>query len=207
MKKGKLIVFEGLDGTGKTTQIKRLAEELRRRGETVFVTAEPTDLPSGQLLRRVLSGEVPGTPWATAALFLSDRIRHCTDPDNGMAKHLAAGETVITDRYYFSTFAYQGCETDLQWTMDMHYRCPELLRPDLVLFLTMPPEKCMERITANRPAEAIEIYENTAALTRISRQFDKVFSLLKEKENVVYIDADGTVDEVAARVNAALQHG
>ena len=204
MKQGKLIVFEGLDGTGKTTQIKKLAEELRRRGETVFVTAEPTEFPSGKLIRRVLSGEVPSTPWSTAALFLADRIRHCADPEDGIAAHLAKGETVVTDRYYFSTFAYQGCETDLQWAMEMHYRCPELIRPDLVFFLTMSPEQCMARINANRPAEVIEIYENTAALTKISAQFDQVFNLLRDRENIVYIDADGTVDEVAARIMASL---
>ena len=205
MKTGKFIVFEGLDGTGKTTQIKRLARYLEDRGEKVFVTAEPTEFPSGRLIRRVLSGEVPSTPWSTAALFLADRIRHCADPEDGIAKHLAAGETVITDRYYFSTFAYQGHETDLDWTMEMHYRCPELLRPDLVLFLTMSPEKCMERIIAGRPAEAIEIYENTAALTKISAQFDRVFDLLRDRERIVYIDADGTRDEVTARVLAAWQ--
>ena len=204
METGKFIVFEGLDGTGKTTQIMKLAYYLESIGEKVFVTAEPTDYPSGKLIRRVLSGEVPSSPWSTAALFLADRIRHCADPVNGIRKHLAAGETVITDRYYFSTFAYQGYETDLRWTMDIHYACPELLHPDLVLFLTMPPEKCIARITANRAAEDIEIYENTEALTKISRQFDKVFELLKDRENVVYIDADGTVDEVAARIRAAL---
>ena len=204
MKTGKFIVFEGLDGTGKTTQIKKLAQYLEAQGETVFVTAEPTDFPTGKLIRRVLSGEVPSTPWSTAALFLADRIRHCADPADGIAKHLAAGETVITDRYYFSTFAYQGHETDLDWTMRMHYDCPELIHPDLVLFLTMPPEKCMARITANRPAEAIEIYENTAALTRISAQFDRVFDRLRDRERIVYVDADGTVEEVAERVRAAL---
>ena len=204
MKQGKFIVFEGLDGTGKTTQIRRLAQTLESRGETVFVTAEPTDFPSGKLIRRVLSGEVPSTPWSTAALFLADRIRHCADPEEGIAAHLARGETVITDRYYFSTFAYQGFETDLDWTMRMHYDCPLLLHPDLVLFLTMPPEKCMERITVGRPAEAIEIYENTAALTKISAQFDRVFDRLRDRENIVRIDADGTVDEVAARIIAVL---
>ena len=204
MKTGKFIVFEGLDGTGKTTQIKRLARYLEESGEKVFVTAEPTEFPSGRLIRRVLSGEVASTPWATAALFLADRIRHCADPENGIAGHLAAGETVITDRYYFSTFAYQGYETDLDWAMEMHYGCPELLRPDLVLFLTMSPEKCMERITAGRPAEAIEIYENTAALTKISAQFDRVFDLLRDREHIVYIDADGTRDEVAERIRSAL---
>ena len=203
MKKGSFIVFEGLDGAGKTTQIKRLARYLEERGERVFVTAEPTDYPSGRLIRRMLSGEEPGDPWTAAALFLADRIRHCADPENGIARHLAAGETVISDRYFFSTFAYQGCETDLAWTMDMHYRCPALLHPDLVLFLTMPPEKCMERITANRPADALEIYENTETLAKTAAQFDRVFSLLRDRENVVYIDADGTADEVAARIREA----
>ena len=201
---GKFIVLEGLDGTGKTTQIRKLAEHLESRGEKVYITAEPTDFPSGKLIRRVLSGEVPSSPWSTAALFLADRIRHCSDPVDGIRKHLEAGETVVTDRYYFSTFAYQGYATDLQWTMDIHYSCPELLRPDLVLFLTMEPEKCIRRITANRSAEAIEIYENTEALTKVSRQFDKVFELLRDRENVVYIDADGTVEEVAARIRDAL---
>ena len=204
---GRFIVFEGLDGTGKTTQIKLLAEYLESTGEKVFVTAEPTGLPTGKLLRRVLSGEVPSSPWSTAALFLSDRILHNTDETIGFRKHLEAGETVITDRYYYSTFAYQGCETDLDWTMDIHFGCPELAKPDAVIFLTMSPEKCIERITANRPAETIEIYENTEALTRISRQFDTVFDKLKDRENIIYIDADGTVDQVAERIRAALTEG
>jgi len=82
----------------------------------------------------------------------------------------------------------------------MHFSCPKIRRPDLVLFLTMSPEKCIERIRANRPDEAIEIYENTESLTKISRQFDTVFDILKEKENIVYVDADGTVEEVSRRL-------
>lgn len=200
----KFIVIEGLDGTGKTTQIRLLAETLKARGERVFVTAEPTGLPSGKLIRRVLSGEVPSSPWSTAALFLADRIQHNLDPEDGIRKHLDQGDTVISDRYYYSTFAYQGYETDLAWTMDIHYGCPELTVPDLVLFLTMSPEKCIERITANRPAQAIEIYENTEALTKISRQFDSVFQNVRGGERVVYIDADGTVEEVAERIRSAV---
>lgn len=200
----RFIVVEGLDGTGKSTQIKLLARYLREKGEKVFETAEPTSLPSGKLIRRVLSGEVKSSPWSTAALFLADRIQHVTDPENGINKHLSDGETVLSDRYYYSTFAYQGFETSPEWTQSIHYGCPELRIPDLVLFLTMSPEKCVERITANRPAEAIEIYENTETLTKISRQFSEVFESIKDKENIVYIDADGTVEEVAARIRAAV---
>lgn len=197
----RFIVFEGLDGTGKTTQIKLLGEYLRARGESVFLTAEPTAHESGKLLRRVLSGEVPSSPWATAALFLSDRINHSSDPDDGIKKHLDDGETVISDRYYFSTFAYQGCDTDVEWCMDMHYRCPEILHPDLVIFLTMSPEKCIERITANRAENEIEIYENTEALTKISRRFTDIFEMLKDRENIHIVDASGSIGEVSAKIN------
>ncbi len=200
----KFIVIEGLDGTGKTTQIKKLAEYLEAQGEKVKITCEPTEAASGRLIRRVLSGEIKSSPWATAALFLADRINHCADPDNGIKKALDEGYTVISDRYYYSTFAYQGCETDLKWALDIHYNCPELLTPDIVLFLTMPVEKCLERIRANRPESAIEIYENEESLSKTSAQFDKVFDLIKDKENVVYIDASGTVEEVAASVREAV---
>lgn len=197
------IVFEGLDGTGKTTQIKLLAEYLEGVGEKVFTTAEPTALPTGKLLRRVLGGEVPSDPWATAALFYSDRIQHCVG-EGGIKSHLESGETVITDRYYFSTFAYQGIDTDLDAIMDMHYRCPQLIHPDLVIFLTMSPEDCMKRITANRGAEEIEIYENVASLTKISERFNTVFNMLGNKERVVYINAGGTIEEVAADIRRAV---
>lgn len=199
----KFIVVEGLDGTGKTTQIKILADYIRSRGREVAVTAEPTSHPTGKLIRRILSGEVPSDPWALASLFLSDRIIHNVNDEDGIKKMLSEGKTVISDRYYYSTFAYQGYETDLQWAMDMHFACPEIKKPDLVLFLTMAPEKCVERIRANRPHEAIEIYENTESLTKISRQFDTVFERLKDRENIVRIDAWGTIEEVSERIFAA----
>ena len=196
---GKFIVVEGLDGPGKTTQIKILAEYIKAKGKDAEITAEPTAHPTGKLIRRILSGEVKTTPWSLAALFLSDRIVHNT-ADDGIEKMLSDGKTVISDRYYYSTFAYQGHETDLNWAMNMHFSCPEVRKPDLVLFLTMAPEKCVERIRANRPDEAIEIYENVESLTKISRQFDTVFEKLKDRENIVYIDADGTIEEVSQRL-------
>lgn len=196
------IVIEGLDGTGKTTQIGLLAKTLESRGKKTVTTAEPTDLPSGKLLRRVLSGEVPSSPWSTAALFLADRIQHnCAD--GGIGDSLKNGLTVISDRYYYSTFAYQGSETDLKWTMDIHYSCPLVRRPDLVIFLTMGVDECLKRINANRPADAIEIYENAEALSRTKSLFEKVFDEIKERENVVFVDASGSVEEVHERIIAA----
>lgn len=201
---GRLIVFEGLDGTGKSTQIALLAETLRQRGQTVFTDAEPSALPTGRFLRRLLAGEFPSSPWATAALFLADRINQNVAPETGIIPRLQTGATVLLDRYYYSTFAYQGYETDMGWTMDAHFGCPELTRPDLTLFLTMAPEKCVARIQANRRANEMEIYETVEKLTAVSRQFDAVFTALKDRDNIVYIDADGTVEEVRARILAAV---
>ena len=199
------IVFEGLDGTGKSTQIALLAEYLRSRGETVHVDAEPTAAPTGVFLRRMLAGEVPADEWANAALFFADRVHHNTAPETGIKARLARGETVLSDRYYYSTFAYQGVNTDLDWIMDLHYGCPAITKPDLTLFLTMPPAKCLARIKENRGDRPLEIYETEARLTAISERFQTVFKKLGDKENVVTIDADGSIETVAARIRAAVE--
>lgn len=203
MDTGKLIVIEGLDGTGKTTQLQLLAAHLRAQGKTVHTDAEPTGGETGKLLRRVLSGEVPCSPWATAALFLADRIEHNTRRETGILQRLQAGHTVLTDRYYYSTLAYQGLDTDVDWVLDMHRRCPVVRMPDLVLYLHMSPEKCMERIRRNRPEEDLEIFETTETLTAVGERFDAVFSRLKKTENIVPIDADGSIEAVAARIAEA----
>ena len=201
----KFIVFEGLDGTGKSTQIRLLANALAAKGERVFLDAEPSSLPTGVFLRRLLAGEFESSPWASAALFLADRINQNVHSENGIIKHLEAGDTVILDRYYYSTFAYQGCETDMRWAMDMHFGCPEIRRPDLVLFLTMAPEKCLARIRANRSDRALEIYETEERLAAVSRQFGAVFKALGPEEHVAEINADGSVEEVHARILAAVR--
>lgn len=197
---GKFIVFEGIDGTGKTTQVQRVAEALRKKGYTVHTTAEPTSAASGKLLRAFLGGKERSTPWAAASLFLADRINHNTDPEDGIIRHLSDGDIVLCDRYYYSTFAYQGTDTDLQWIFDSHFNCPEVTKPDACVFLTMDIEKCLARIHAGRDASAVEIFENADSLTRIAKRFSDVFDLLKGRENINLIDADGSVEEVTDRI-------
>ena len=128
---GKFIVFEGIDGSGKSTQIKLLAEKLRERGEKVYVTAEPTESVSGGLLRDALCGVANRTACEMAALFTLDRIFHNVNPANGIEKMLRDGFYVICDRYYYSTLAYQGNETDLG-AVDIH-----LFDPFEIRFVTL----------------------------------------------------------------------
>ena len=109
----KFIVFEGIDGAGKTTQIQLLSAALEQRGIKCNVSAEPTKLPIGVKIREKLSGKVPSTPIEMAELFAADRAMHNTHPECGIGKLLSDGITAISDRYYYSSMAYQGKDIGL----------------------------------------------------------------------------------------------
>lgn len=199
---GRFIVFEGIDGAGKTTQIALLAEWLRSQGRQVAVTAEPTDGEVGRLLRRALSGELPSSPCERAALFVLDRIRHNTDPNGGIEALLSVGTDVICDRYYYSTLAYQGSETDPEWTARMNLDCPAIRRPDLCVFLDLTPEESIKRIEAR--GEAREIYETRERLAAVREKFLQSFERLRETDRIVTVNASGSIDETQARIRAAV---
>ncbi|MBQ2757186.1 MAG: dTMP kinase, partial [Clostridia bacterium] len=162
-------------------------------------TAEPTDGTSGKMLRAALSGKEPRTACEMAALFTLDRIHHNVG-ENGIAAALAAGRDVVSDRYYYSSLAYQGSLTDYDWVRRMNCECPEIRRPDLCIFLDISPRVALERIGGRGAAR--EIYEKEETLTLFRATFLKVFSSLED--NVAIIDAEGSPDEVAARVFAAV---
>lgn len=194
-KKGRFIVFEGLDGSGKGTQIRLLEKRLLDKGRSVALTAEPTETALGGMIRDALSGDCARTPSSLAALFLCDRIRHCNDPKKGIKAMLDSGKDVICDRYYFSSFAYQGIDTDIDWVMRMNLDCPEIITPDVCIFLDVDPDTCMERIDSSRAYT--EIYEKASTLARIRKRFFDVFELLSDKENIRVINASRTPEEIS----------
>lgn len=204
MEKGKFIVIEGLDGSGKTTQTSIITEKLRAKGINVINQAEPTPHEFGKMCREVLSGRKKVTKSQFALLFTADRIDHNLNPEDGINMHVGKGDTVISDRYYYSTLAYQGVDVGLDWLMSLNLECEDIRKPDLCIFLDLLPEKSMERINANRNADEIEIYENTEYLISIRKRFYNVIDSLKDKENIVVINADGTVDEVAKQIEDAV---
>ena len=194
MKRGKFIVFEGIDGAGKTTQINLLANYLREQGRSVYCTAEPTETVSGGLLRDALSGVTRRTVCEMAAMFVFDRINHNVNPVNGIQKMLNDGFDVICDRYYYSSLAYQGSGTDPVWVSNMNLNCPEIMRPDVCIFLDLTPEQSMARINRNRATQ--EIYENEEKLTLVRNQFYRVFEELKDRDNIQIVDAYRSVEEI-----------
>ena len=196
----KFIVFEGIDGAGKTTQIQLLAAALEARGIKCNISAEPTKLPIGVKIREKLSGKVPSTPIEMAELFAADRAMHNTHPECGISKLLSDGVTAISDRYYYSSMAYQGKDIGLPKVMELNLGNPDIRHPDLCVFLDLTPEKSLERInSAGR--ETTEIYETYEILEETRNKF---FDILDKMEalgdKIVKIDASGTVEEVAAKI-------
>ena len=210
VKKGKLIVIEGVDGAGKTTQIQRLADNLSAEGCEVFVTSEPTCKAAnheptvvGSIIADVLLGKIEMSASSMAALFLADRVLHNTDRGFGIKAMIDRGIYVICDRYYYSSCAYQGLDSDLDWVIEQNINCPDIMRPDVCVFLDLDPETASLRRQTR--GEEIEIFERPEVKTSTVREkFIKVFERMPN-ENVRRVDASGTIDGVAERVLCAVR--
>ncbi|THH41406.1 dTMP kinase [Neolewinella litorea] len=195
------IVIEGLDGSGKTTQLEMLRDYLQSRGESCRLTAEPTDLPTGRLIRSILQKEISVDPRTLAALFAADRVEHIFHPESGILDLLAAGHHVIASRYYFSSLAYQSEFVDPGWIAALNRQAKTALPADLTIFLDLEPTESMQRI-AGRNGED-ELYETLEKLTHVRESFLAAFSVFGEGENIQYVDAGQPVVAVA---DAIIEH-
>lgn len=200
-KAGKFIVFEGIDGAGKTTQIRLLEAYLTQKGRRVVCTAEPTDLPTGKKLRQALAGKEKKTAFELAELFTQDRIAHNTQPQTGIRALLESGNDVICDRYFYSTLAYQGPETDMDWVCRMNLDCTEIRHPDLCVFLDLSPEESMARIEER--AGAHEIYETRERLERVRAQFHEVLRSF-DPATIRIVNAARPIEEVQKEIRGII---
>jgi dTMP kinase len=165
MKTGLLIAFEGIDGTGKSTQLPLLAAYLRSQGCVVVETREPTSGPYGQQIRALYQNRNQVSPEQELELFLLDRRQHVAEC---ILPALAQGVIVLTDRYYFSTAAYQGaagCNPAVIFAR--HDFAPE---PDLVLLLTQTPVESVARIRDLR-GEKLNDFEQQEQLEKVAALF------------------------------------
>ena len=190
---GLFIVLEGIDGTGKSTQAKRLGEWLAALGREVVLSREPTAGPWGQKVREsAATGRL--SPEDELQYFLNDRRQHVEEL---ISPSLAAGKVVILDRYYFSTMAYQGARG---------FDPAEIRRkneefapvPDLLLIMDLDVDSALERIGAR--GDTANEFEKRENLERCR----EIFLSLKDEGFVRVIDTRGTLDEVAARVREAV---
>lgn len=200
--RGRFIVFEGLDGSGKSTQINLICSRLQSEGRNVVRTAEPTDLTTGGMIRDALAGNYLRTPEELSAMFLADRIAHNVNPGNGIIKLLSDGVDVVCDRYYYSSFAYQGMDSDIRWVIEMNKNCPSVTKPDICFFIDVPSDICKKRI--DKRGGYLEIFEREEnTLERIRNKYLEVFSMLKD-ENIVVIESDGSPETVAEKIYAEI---
>jgi dTMP kinase len=194
MNRGILIAVEGIDGTGKSTQVGLLAQYLRGKGCTVIQTREPTDGPYGRKIRQLYSDRSQCSPEEELELFVEDRRRHVQEV---IDPALAEGHIVLTDRYYFSTAAYQGAAgLDPEEVFAKNSFAPE---PDLVILLTMEPETSLARIRDLR-GEELNAFEQEEQLHRVASLFASF-----DNPCILRIDAGGTLDQVGRKIQAAVE--
>jgi dTMP kinase len=197
MTAGRLVVVEGGDGSGKSTQVARLAEALRRRGHTVCTTFEPGATATGAVLREVLlHGRDPIAPVAEALLMAADRAQHVAEV---VAPALARGEWVVSDRFLPSSLVYQGVVRGLgvEVVRAANDAAVGTVRPDVVVVLDVPESQARARRDDDPDrleAEAGSFHARVAAAYRD----------LAVAEDWALVDGTGTPDVVAERVWAVV---
>lgn len=198
MMKNLFIAFEGIDGSGKSTQVKKLSQKLELEGHKVYTTFEPTDSPIGSMIRNVFNHKMEADHKTIAGLFVADRLNHLLNQTNGMIKMLNDGFTVITDRYYFSSYAYHGVHMPVDWVIQANALSADLLRPDLNIFIDISPEESMKRISKGR--ETVEMYETLDNLKKVKEIYFNCFEKLKEVEKVCIINGEREETEIAQHI-------
>jgi len=183
--RGKFISVEGLDGCGKSTQVRLLARWLRRMGHEVVVTEEPTDGPIGRIIRMVVAGGFKVPVAAEALLFAADRLHHV---ERVIAPAVSSGKVVISDRYIASSLAYQSARgLPLRWVMKINEMASE---PDLMILIDVPAEVTARRINRSRRPDG---FERDLELQKKVRQ---VYLNIARRYKMKVIDGNRPVDEV-----------
>lgn len=193
MNKGLLIVFEGIDGTGKSTQMSLLASYLKMEGFTVIETREPTNGKFGRQIRSLYTNRKGVSREQELELFLADRQEHV---HTVLTPGLQDGNIILCDRYFLSTAAYQGAVgfSPAEIIEKNNFAPP----PDLALLFYVPPKIGIERITAGR-GDTLNDFEQEASLQKVSAIFDSL-----ELPYIQRIDASGSIESIQKSVLQAV---
>ncbi len=202
----KFIVFEGIDGSGTSTQSSMLKEYLLNQNNSAFLTCEPSDGPIGNLIRQAFKGRIQLAKGKNtfqnnadlfdeqmAYLFAADRHDHLYNKTDGVFKLIAGGASVISTRYFFSSLAYHSSTNeDYEFVATLNNQFPD---PDIVIYLDNPVEVSMMRMS-NRAFK--DEYENEKKLRKVKSFYDKAFSTYKG--NLLRIDATLSPEEIHKKI-------
>ena len=190
------IVFEGIDGAGTSTQIKKLVD---RDSNRFIATAEPTTNETGKFLRRMLGGEFSVDEKTNAYLFAADRCEHIFGK-GGVKELCESGKTVVSDRYFFSSMAYQSvsCGEELPKLLNSPFPLPEYL-----FYFVINPEVSLGRVNAR--GEHKEIYETIEKQKKIAAQYEKVISEYEKTAGetgikIIRIDAEKDIESISEEI-------
>lgn len=196
--KGKFIAFEGIDGSGKSTQIQLLSNKLRELGIYCYTTMEPTDSPIGSLIHQIMTGRIKTDNRVIAGLFVADRLDHLLNDVDGVLSRILEGTTVITDRYYFSSYAYHSIDMPMDWVIQANAQSKEILQPTITIFIDVDPDTAIERIAKNRYHQ--ELFEKKSRLIKVREKYLEAFEKLKDEENYITINGNKSQAEIAKEI-------
>lgn len=184
-KKGLFIVFDGLDGSGTTTQAKLLAEYLKKKGYKVELTTEPSNNIIGGLIRGVLTGEWKLGQVGLQLLFSADRAHHL---EKVILPAIRDGKVIISTRYFFSTIAFGSLDLDPKWLYEIN---KNFRPPDLTFYLRVSPKECLRRIAKARIRK--EFFEKEKKLAKVQKEYNLMG---KSFPNFYVIDGERSVEDI-----------
>lgn len=194
------IVLEGLDGSGTTTQMSLLADRLKDHGIPCMTTCEPSNHPIGIFIRKVLKREEKINPRTLAYLFAADRNEHLYAEQNGIIATIDSGSIVISDRYLFSSLAYQSeeCGFDFVYMLNSVFPLPEHL-----FFLDVSPASCQNRLESRSQPE---LYDDIKRQHKVMEWYRRAFECFESSGmNIRHIDGEQQQDEIAKKIWSELQ--
>jgi len=193
---GKFIVIEGLDGSGQSTQAELLKDFLKEKGYKVILTKEPTlDSQAGKEIKEVLGKKKKISPKELQELFAKDRKEHLKSL---IIPALKEDKIIISDRYFFSSFAYGSASgVDLNWLIKINNK---FLLPDITFFLAVSPKICLERIKKRRKERTL--FEEKGKLQIVYKNYQKI---TKEFPNVKIINGEKSIKEVFQEIKGLVE--
>jgi dTMP kinase len=193
------VTFEGVDGSGKSTQAQLLAERLRSEGREVVLTREPGGTPAGERIREILLHGDELAPWAEASLFAAARAQLV---DEVIRPALARGADVVSDRYLDSSLAYQGLARGLgiERVLELNLLATSGLLPDRTFLLVLPPAEAAARRGRERDRIEREGLAFTEEVDRAYREIARVFA-----QRVSLVDGSQNPEDIAEIVRGQLR--
>lgn len=186
---GLFIAFEGLDGSGSSTQVGLLTGRLKEEGYSAFETKEPTNNIVGGLIRGQLTHDWSSSMECLQLLFAADRAHHL---HREIIPALKDKKIIATDRYFFSTIAFGSLEIDRKWLMTLNER---FILPDITFLIKVPPKECVKRMQSSR--FELELFEQEQKLTKVWQTYHW---LSQEFKNVYVLDGTQSRAQIAGEV-------